>query len=129
MYPFGYGLTYTTFEYSNLRTDKKTYGINDVITITFDLKNIGKMTADEVVQAYVHRIDPAVEWPQKELKAFQRVTLDPGENKTVSLTIPVPGLMYWNEKKQAWDNDLCRIELLVGASAGDTRLKREVRLR
>lgn len=129
MYPFGYGLTYTAFEYSNLRTDKKTYGINDIITITFDLKNIGKMSADEVVQAYVHRIDPAVEWPQKELKAFQRVTVDPGENKTVSLTIPVPGLMYWNEKKQAWDNDLCRIELLVGASAGDTRLKREVRLR
>ena len=129
MYPFGHGLTYASFKYSNLRTDKKTYGINDVITITFELQNTGEMAADEVVQAYVHRINPSVEWPHKELKAFDRVTLDPGKTKTVSLTVPVESLMYWNETKQAWDHDLCKIELLVGASAGDTRLKRKIRLR
>ncbi|MBE0679732.1 MAG: glycoside hydrolase family 3 C-terminal domain-containing protein, partial [Bacteroidales bacterium] len=129
MYPFGYGLTYTSFKYSNLRSDKKTYGENDLITINFELQNTGEMTADEVVQAYVHRINPSVEWPQKELKAFKRVTLDPGETKTVSLSVPVTSLMYWNETKHAWDNDLCRIELLVGASAGDTRLKGNIRLR
>ncbi len=129
MYPFGHGLTYTSFEYSNLKTDKKTYGENDVITITFKLQNTGGMAADEVVQAYVHRIDPIVEWPLKELKAFKRITLDPGESQTVSLSIPVKRLMYWNETKHAWDNDLCRMELLVGASAADTRLKRKIRLR
>ncbi len=58
MYPFGHGLTYASFEYSKLKTDKKTYGINDAITITFELQNTGEMTADEVVQAYVHRINP-----------------------------------------------------------------------
>ncbi|HWR75037.1 MAG TPA: fibronectin type III-like domain-contianing protein, partial [Bacteroidales bacterium] len=129
MYPFGHGLTYAGFKYSNLRSDKKAYGQNEVITITFELQNTGEMAADEVVQVYVHRIDPSVEWPQKELKAFERVTLDPGQTKTVSLSVPVKSLMYWNETKHAWDNDLCRIELLVGASAGDTRLTRKIRLR
>lgn len=129
MYPFGYGLTYTTFEYKNLKTDKAKYGKNDVITVSFDLKNTGKMAADEVVQAYVHRINPSVEWPEKELKAFSRVTLNPGENKTVKLEIPVKSLQYWNEKKHAWDDDLCNIELQVGASAGDVILKKEVGLK
>jgi len=57
------------------------------------------------------------------------VTLDPAESKTVSLSVPVKSLMYWNETKHAWDYDPCRMELLVGASAGDIRLKRKVRLR
>ncbi|MHC1733173.1 MAG: glycoside hydrolase family 3 C-terminal domain-containing protein [Bacteroidales bacterium] len=126
MYPFGHGLTYAGFEYSKLKIDKKTYGASDVITITFKLKNTGDMTADEVVQAYVHRIDPSVEWPEKELKAFDRVTLAPGGSKTVSLSIPAKNLMYWNEKKQTWDNDPCNLELLVGASASDIRLQKQV---
>ncbi|MFZ2338232.1 MAG: glycoside hydrolase family 3 C-terminal domain-containing protein [Bacteroidales bacterium] len=129
MYPFGHGITYARFEYSNLKTDKKTYSETDVITITFRLQNTGVIAADEVVQAYVHRIDPSVEWPEKELKAFDRVTLAPGESKTISLSIPAKSLMYWNETKHAWDNDLCRMELLVGASATDTRLMRKIRLR
>lgn len=129
MYPFGHGLTYVGFEYSKLGTDKKTYGKNDVINVTFELQNTGGMTADEVVQVYVHRIDPSAEWPQKELKAFERVTLDPGKSTTVTLSVPVKSLMYWNETKHAWDNDLCRMELLVGASASDIKLKRKIRLR
>jgi beta-glucosidase len=129
MYPFGYGLTYTTFEYKNLKTDNAKYGKNDVITVSVDLKNTGKMAADEVVQVYVHRINPSVEWPAKELKAFSRVALNPGESKTVKLEIPVKNLQYWNEKKHAWDDDLCNIELQVGASAGDVILKKEVGLK
>jgi len=100
-----------------------------LITVTFKLKNTGKMQADEVVQAYVHRINPTVEWPQKELKSFERVTLAAGESKTVSLTIPAKSLMYWNETKQTWDNDTCKLELLVGASATDIRLQKQVMLK
>jgi beta-glucosidase len=129
MYPFGFGLTYSTFEYSNLKTDKGKYGQDDVIKISVDLKNTGKMIADEVPQIYVHRINPTVEWPQKELKSFSRVPLNPGEKKTVTLEIPVKALQYWNTAKQAWDNDLCKIELQVGASSGDIKLKKEVALR
>ena len=129
MYPFGHGLTYSQFEYSNLKTDNKTYGPDDTITIMFRLKNTGTMTADEVAQAYVHRIDPSVDWPEKELKAFERVTLAPGESKTVKLTVPVKSLMYWSTKDQTWANDHCRMELLVGASATDIRLARKISLK
>jgi beta-glucosidase len=129
MYPFGYGLTYTTFEYTKLKTDQPKYGKNDVILVSFDLKNTGKMTADEVVQVYIHRINPKVEWPQKELKAFSRVTLKSGENRIVKLEIPVENLRFWNKSIHNWDDDLCKIELLVGSSANDIKLKKEISLR
>lgn len=129
MYPFGHGLTYAGFEYANLKTDKESYGKNGIIKLSFELKNTGKMEADEVVQAYVHRINPSVEWPYKELKAFSRVALKPGEMKTVELEIPVKNLRYWNETAHSWAHDLCRLELQVGASAGDIRLKKEVALK
>jgi beta-glucosidase len=129
MYPFGYGLTYTTFQYANLKTNQEKYGKDDVIAVSVDLKNTGKTTADEVAQVYVHRVNPSVEWPEKELKAFDRVSLNPGETKTVILKIPAKSLQYWNEKKQAWDDDLCTIQLCVGASAGDIRLKKEILLK
>lgn len=129
MYPFGHGLTYTTFAYDGLKTDKKKYGKDDVINVSFNLKNTGKATAEEVVQVYVHRINPSVEWPLKELKAFTRVPLTPGESKKVTLQVPVKELQYWNEEKQAWEDDLCNLELLVGASAGDIKLKKKVALK
>jgi len=129
MYPFGYGLTYTEFKYTSLSTNKVAYGKGDTITVSFNLKNIGKAAAEEVAQVYVHRINPSVEWPYKELKAFSRVALDPGRSRTVVLQIPVKSLHYWNEKKHAWEDDLCDIEILVGASAGDIKLKKTVRLK
>jgi beta-glucosidase len=129
MYPFGYGLTYTTFDYADLETNKKKYGKRDVITVSFTVKNTGSMAADEVVQAYIHRINPAVEWPYKELKAFSRVPLHPGESKQVRLEIPVQSLQYWNETNHAWEDDPCQIEIQVGASAGDIKLKKEVLLK
>jgi beta-glucosidase len=87
------------------------------------------MAAEEVVQVYVHRINPSVEWPLKELKAFTRVPLEPGASQTVTLEIPVADLQYWNEENQAWANDLCDIELLVGASSADIRLKKQIALK
>ncbi|HEX3007205.1 MAG TPA: glycoside hydrolase family 3 C-terminal domain-containing protein [Bacteroidales bacterium] len=128
MYPFGFGLTYTSFEYSNIKTDKKKYGKNDQITVSFDLKNTGTVAADEVVQAYVHRINPSVEWPYKELKAFSRISVNPGEVKHIALKIPVKSLQYWNTATHTWSDDPCNIELLVGASAGDVKLKQDIAL-
>lgn len=128
MYPFGYGLTYTKFEYSNIKTDRKKYGKDDVISVSFVLKNTGSIAAEEVVQTYVHRINPSVEWPFKELKAFSRVLVKPGESKIVELSIPVKNLQYWNEASQSWRDDLCKTELMIGASAGDIKLKTTVTL-
>ncbi|TQV75959.1 glycosyl hydrolase [Exilibacterium tricleocarpae] len=129
MYPFGHGLTYTTFEYSDLKTDKGTYTTRDTIKLFFTLENTGTSAAEEVVQGYVHRVNPSVEWPVKELKAFSRVQLDPGETRSVTLEIPVEHLRYWNQDTQTWSDDLCDIELLIGASAGDIRLKRRITLK
>lgn len=129
MYPFGYGLTYTTFAYSNLKTNKEAYRAKNDILLSFMLENTGKMAADEVVQAYIRRINPSVEWPEKELKAFQRVHLQPGESKEVHLAIPVEKLQYWNENIQNWDHDRCDIELLVGASVADIKLKKSITLK
>ncbi len=126
MYPFGYGLTYTTFEYSSLQTDKDKYSPKDIIAVSFTLKNTGTRMADEVAQAYIHRIDPSMDWPVKELKAFSRVSLDPGESKTVSMNIPVKNLRYWDEKTSSWKDDPCNIEIQVGASADDIKLTKEV---
>ncbi|MCR4569410.1 MAG: glycoside hydrolase family 3 C-terminal domain-containing protein, partial [Bacteroidales bacterium] len=88
MYAFGHGLSYVDFQYGALKATADKKGVK----VTFDLSNNGRMEADEVVQLYVHRVDATVEWPYKELKAFQRVTLQPGETKTVTLEIPVNDL-------------------------------------
>nr|WP_319573439.1 glycoside hydrolase family 3 C-terminal domain-containing protein [uncultured Draconibacterium sp.] len=129
MYPFGYGLSYTEFAYADLNTTQESYGTDETISLSFNLSNTGGMAAEEVVQVYVHRINPSVEWPFKELKAFTRVALEPGKSQTVTLDIPVEKLQYWNEEKHAWANDLCDIELLVGTSSGDIRLKKQISLK
>jgi len=81
MYAFGHGLSYVDFAYSDLKAKAG----KNAVKVNFSLKNEGKMAADEVVQLYVHRVDSAVEWPVKELKAFSRVTLKAGESKKVAL--------------------------------------------
>lgn len=129
MYPFGYGLTYTTFSYSGLSTNKDKYGAGDSIEVMFNLENSGSLEADEVVQLYIHRINPSVEWPNKELKAFERVTLKPGQSQRVTLKIPVKDLMYWDETGGKWQHDLCDIEVMIGASVSDIKLKKTVSLR
>jgi len=128
MYPFGYGLTYTQFAYSGLKTEQDTYASDEVISLSVEVQNTGGRPADEVVQVYVHRIDGSVAWPEKELKAFARVSLQAGEKQTVQLNVPVKSLRYWDETSHTWKDDLCNIELLVGASSGDIRLTRKVTL-
>ena len=122
MYAFGHGLSYVDFNYSDI---KASTGGNKV-KVTFQLTNEGKMPADEVVQLYVHRIDSSVEWPEKELKAFQRVSLRPGESKKVTLEIPFEDLRYWNEATNAWDLEHGKLQLLLGAASDDIRQKAEV---
>ena len=122
MYAFGHGLSYVDFNYSGI---KASVGGNKV-KVTFQLTNEGGMPADEVVQLYVHRIDSAVEWPDKELKAFHRISLLPGESKKVTLEIPFEELRYWNEATNAWDLEHGKLQLLLGAASDDIRQTAEV---
>lgn len=93
--PFGFGLSYTTFEYSSITLDKESYSEDEVIKVEFDLKNTGDVTATEVAQVYVHDVCGSVARPVKELKAFQRVTLEAGQTKHVCIDVPVKDLAFW----------------------------------
>ena len=122
MYAFGHGLSYVDFEYDDL----KAVAGKDAVKVSFKLENEGSMPADEVVQLYVTRVDSKVEWPTKELKAFQRVSLKPGESKVVNLEIPFKDLRYWNETTNAWDLEHGKLQLLLGSASDDIRETAEV---
>ena len=122
MYAFGHGLSYVEFEYDDLNA---VVG-KDAVQVSFKLENEGSMPADEVVQLYVHRIDSKVEWPTKELKAFQRVSLRAGETKVVNLEIPLKELRYWNEATNTWDLEHGKLQLLLGSASDDIRETAEV---
>ena len=128
MYPFGHGLSYTEFVYEGIQTDKEKYGKNETIQVSFELTNSGQRDADEVVQLYVHRINAQVEWPYKELKAFQRVSLKAGETQIVELAVPVSKLRYWDEAKYDWILENGEIELIIGSSSKDLRLRTNVNI-
>ena len=121
MYAFGHGLSYVDFSYGELSASAA-----DGVKVSFTLKNEGAMPADEVVQLYVRRIDATVEWPAKELKAFQRVSLEAGESKTVTLEVALDDLRYWNVEKNAWDLEHGKLEILVGYASDDIRQTAEV---
>lgn len=96
LYPFGFGLSYTTFKYDNLKLSSDKLNKNQELTITFDLKNTGNYTGTEVAQLYIRDKAASVVRPVKELKRFTRVTLIPGETKSVKFTLPVEELAFWN---------------------------------
>ena len=117
MYAFGHGLSYVDFEYGPLTCKQK----KDKIVVTFDLKNLGEMEADEVAQLYVKRIDSKIERPEKELEAFERVTLKAGETKKVTLEFPVSELAHWDNETNGWVLEPGKIEILVGSASDDIR--------
>lgn len=129
LFPFGFGLSYTSFAYNSISADKEIYQKDETINITVELENTGKMDGDEVVQLYAGRIGSKVEWPVKELKDFCRVTLKAGEATNVSLVVPVSSLRYWDEKTQDWQLEPGKIRLMVGASSEDILLTKVVEVK
>ena len=124
MYAFGHGLSYVDFAYGPMTVSAK----KKAVKVTFDLTNNGSMPADEVVQLYVRRIGSKVEWPAKELKAFDRISLGAGETKTVTLEIPVDDLRYWNVDTDSWTLEHGQLELLLGSASDDIRQKAETKI-
>ena len=117
MYAFGHGLSYVEFEYGKLTCKQK----KDKIQVSFDLKNLGDMEADEVAQLYVKRLDSKVERAEKELEAFERVALKAGETKNVTLEFPVSELAHWDNETNGWVLEPGKIEILVGSASNDIR--------
>jgi beta-glucosidase len=122
-YPFGYGLSYTSFTYANLHTSADTLAHAGTVDVTVDVTNTGRREGDEVVQLYVRYPDAKVERPLRQLRGFKRVTLAPGEMQPVTLHVAAADLAYWNVSKHAWVVEPGHVELLVGGSSAEADLK------
>jgi beta-glucosidase len=127
LFPFGHGLTYTRFAYSDLAAPEEV-GAGDPVEVVFTLTNTGQRPGKETVQLYVRPRGPPVDRPVKELKSFAKVALAPGESRRVRLTLDNRAFSFWDPARHAWIAEPGAYDLLVGASAGDIELQATVRL-
>ena len=126
LYPFGYGLSYTTFRYDRLRVSRDTLRGDDSLTVAVDVTNTGARGGDEVVQLYVRYPHSAVPRPRRDLRGFRRVTLGPGESRTITFPLTASAFRYWDADAHRWTVENGPVVVEVGASSGDIRLERGV---
>ena len=126
LYPFGHGLSYTTFAYKDLRTSADTLAADGTITVRVDVTNSGKRAGDEVVQLYVQHLGSTVERPIRELKGYKRVALKPGETRMVELPLAAASLAYWDSGGHHWVVEPEAVRIQVGASSADIRLEKPI---
>jgi beta-glucosidase len=121
LFAFGHGLSYTTFEYGKIKTDKTTYASTETIKLTFSLKNTGKVRGAEAAQVYISDVKSSVLRPLKELKAFSKIMVEAGESKEVEINLPVKDWAFFNDKTQTWDIEPGKFSIMVGSSSRDIR--------
>jgi beta-glucosidase len=136
LFPFGYGLSYTTFAYSNAQVhteqgrsvSAKTFRDVDGLIVTVDVTNTGHMAGKEIVQVYVHDHASGLVRPEKELKGFAKVTLQPGETKSVAIKLDFRAFAYYHPEYKQWITEDGDFDLLIGASSADIRCTQTVTL-
>ena len=128
LYPFGYGLSYTTFGYNGLNVSKEKFNKNDTLIVSFTVKNTGKVEGKEVAELYIHDVKSSVPRPVKELKGFVKIDLKPGESKTVQIKLDKKDFSFWNPATQDWFAEEGKFILNVGSSSREIKLKKEVEL-
>jgi len=121
-YPFGFGLSYTSFSYSNVRLDKSEIGTNGQVLIAVDVRNTGNMAGEEIVQLYIGYKNSSVDRPVKELKGIGKVSLEPDEIKTVSIKLDVKDLAYYDVESRSWIVDKLEYEVYIGPSSREDDL-------
>ena len=121
LFAFGHGLSYTTFEYGKIKTDKTSYAGTETVKLTFSLKNTGKVRGAEAAQVYISDVKSSVLRPLKELKAFSKVMLEGGESKEVEINLPVKDWAFFNDKTQTWDIEPGKFIIMIGSSSKDIR--------
>ncbi len=123
LFPFGHGLSYTTFSYHNLSLSQPQIDTSGNVTVQMQVTNSGKRAGDEVVQLYVHDVKASVQRPSKELRGFERVSLQPGETKTVSFLLPANKLSFYDETTHRFITEPGAFDIMVGSSSEDIRLQ------
>jgi beta-glucosidase len=123
LFPFGHGLSYSTFKYSNLRLSAKSMTPNDLLKVRVDVTNTGKVAGKEVVQLYVRDVEATVARPEKELRAFSKVELAPKQTKTVTFTLDREAFWYFDVRNNEWTTEPGDFEILLGSSNRDIRLR------
>jgi beta-glucosidase len=126
LFPFGHGLSYTSFSYSNLDISMSQKRGKNIISVKADIENTGSRDGDEVVQLYVHDRETSVDRPEKELKGFKRISLESGEKKTVEFTLGDDALAFWDDKEKRWRVEPGTFDILLGASSADIRLQEKI---
>jgi beta-glucosidase len=129
LFPFGHGLSYTQFKYSNLQVSPRQIPATGKATVTIEVENTGKRAGDEVVQLYVHDVECGVKRPAKELRGFERITLQRGEKKTVTLSLPAEKLSFWDVKTHGFVVEPGMFDVLVGSSSEDIRAQGQFEVR
>jgi beta-glucosidase len=124
LYNFGYGLSYTTFAYSNLRIEPLQQGAHGNITLSFEVRNTGGRTGDEVVQLYTRQLVSSVTTYEKNLRGFDRLHLEPGENKSVTFSLKPDALSIW-DRNMHYTVEPGKFRVMIGASSEDIRLTGE----
>jgi beta-glucosidase len=122
LYAFGYGLSYTTFEYAKMKLSEHHIGKGRTVTVRVDVKNTGQRDGDEVVQMYVKQVDSSVPRPQEQLAGFRRVHLGAGESTTVSMPLAAKDLAYWDESSKGWVLEPDKVQVMVGGASDDLPL-------
>jgi beta-glucosidase len=122
LYPFGYGLSYTTFKYSNLRTSASQLTKDGSITVSVDVTNAGSRAGDAVLQMYVQHLGTKVQQPHEALKGFKRVTVAPGETRTVEIPLKASTLAWWNEKMAGFRVETEPVKIMIGDSSSSIAL-------
>jgi beta-glucosidase len=117
LYPFGFGLSYTSFAYEGLSLSAPTVAPDGAVEVTVKVKNTGKRASDEVVQLYVQHLGSAVERPQLELKGFKRVRIEAGAEQDVTLELKPRDLAYWDEAKHVWKVEKEQVRVLAGGAS------------
>ena len=128
LFPFGYGLSYTSFAYSNMKVSAANFKDVDGLTVSLDVTNTGKMAGKEIVQVYVRDQKSGLQRPDKELKGFAKVALQPGETKRVSIQLDFRAFAFYHPAYKQWITEDGDFDILVGASAGDLRCETTVKL-
>ena len=126
LFPFGYGLSYTTFHYENLKLDKEKFSKNDTITVSVDIVNTGNRSGAEIIQLYVQDIESSTDRPPKELKQFEKVNLEQDEKKTVEFNLKFSDFSFYDDSTHSWVVEPGTFNILIGSSSRAIHLQKEI---